>query len=122
MSSSDGNCEMELREFVSDALQSILKGVEDAQETEIGEHVNPPYYSASSNVGVYFASDDRIAFAVNFDVAVTVTESTSAEGGGKVTVVAANIGGKASSTAEERTVTRLQFGIPVTFPKHQTEK
>jgi hypothetical protein len=110
---------MELRDFVADTLTSILEGVKQAQSGDLGEHVVPPYASASSNVGVYFASGDRIAFAVNFDVAVTVSDSLNAEGGGKVSVVAASLGGTTKSQTEHQTATRLQFGVPITFPKYE---
>lgn len=107
---------MNLREFVKDTLEEIVRGVQDAQSSEVGENISPAARSAGSNIGVYVARKGNIAFTVNFDVAVTVSESADAEGGGKVTVLAANVGGKLTSNTSEKTVTRLQFGVPVTFP------
>jgi hypothetical protein len=80
--------------------------------------VNPPWRSIGPDVGVYSTEDGRIAFAVSFDVAVTISESGEKEGGGKITVAkVANLGGKVAMTNRAETVTRLQFGIPIAFPE-----
>lgn len=111
---------MELRQFVSESLLSILKGVEDAQAADPSASLNPSWTSVSPNVGVYSTEGERIAFAVTFDVAVTVTEGSEKEGGGKIAVASfAGVGGKLSNTNKAETVTRLQFGIPIAFPKPQ---
>jgi hypothetical protein len=109
---------MELRQFVAESLLSIIGGVEDAQAADTTASVNPSWESIGANVGVYPTNDGRIAFAVSFDVAVTVIEGGEKEGSGKITVATiANIGGKVTSTSKAETVTRLQFGIPIAFPE-----
>ena len=108
---------MDVEEFVSSSLRQILNGIKAAQDGKHGDGINPSFVSASPGVGVYPIADGRYAFAVSFDIAVTVTESSNVEAGGKLTVLSLGAGGTASRGAEEKSVTRIQFGVPVAFPR-----
>jgi hypothetical protein len=107
---------MELRKFVGDALLSILDGVADAQGGERGQCISPPFTSAPQGSGLYRVGDE-LAFAVNFDIAVTVTESDAKEGGGKIAVFSTSIGGRLKSQNEQSTVSRISFAVPVIYPR-----
>lgn len=101
---------------MSDSLLSIIRGVDDAQAEDGRGNVHPSARGARPSVGVYPTYDGRIAFAVEFDVAVTINEGDSSEGGGKISVASlASIGGNVATTTKAETVSRLKFGVPIAF-------
>ena len=64
---------------------------------------------------------DRRVQMLEMDIAVTVTETSTAGGGIKVgiSVFGAEIGGKDES--ERTNVSRLKFSIPLVFPKSKVD-
>lgn len=104
---------MKLSEFVSDTLVEIMDGVVSAQRkwTEGGQkgHINPlwgGYAEASKNIR-----------EVSFDVAVTVSESTT--GGAKAGIKVVGIGGLGGNLQTEvanSKVSRIAFTIPIAPP------
>jgi len=93
---------MELKDFVSQTITSIIEGVREAQASaQDGAYVNPV----------------MAARPIEFDVAVTVTETTEKKGGGGIAVagfIKAEGGGLTSSA--NSSVSRIKFHVPVTLP------
>ena len=114
---------MELSEFVKQSLIQIVSGVKASQD-EIqsqGGYANPAVYASSpSNASTtHFGSvgDGQNVLLVDFDVAVTVTETMEGGVGGKLSVASffnVEAGGK-GSTASEAT-SRIQFKVPLALP------
>ena len=111
---------MDLEEFVRLSLVQITKGVTDAQNEamESGASVNPRVLHAdhSSGSAAGRLADGRIACLVEFDVAVAVSEESSATGGGKLKAASFfQVGGNTSKGSTSESVSRLRFTVPVAF-------
>ncbi|MBX3657876.1 MAG: hypothetical protein KF740_05525 [Ramlibacter sp.] len=118
---------MELKNFISQALTSIVEGVVDAQKKteKLGAHVNPGGLTRTtqhiSNDALWDNTTNNFARLVNFDVAVTVEEGTKTNA--KIGVVAGvlNLGAGGASENKELAVSRIQFSVPVLLPVVQKE-
>lgn len=88
---------MDLKDFVSETLISIIAGVNDAQENakEINAHVNPGGLTRhTKNIvdnSIWDNTTNNYAQIVSFDVAVTAEDSSNE--GAKVKVLSGIIGG-----------------------------
>lgn len=88
---------MDLKEFVSETLLSIITGVNDAQKkaVELGAFVNPGGLmrntSNVSNNAIWDNTTNNYAQHVSFDVAITAEDT--ATGGAKVKVLSGILGG-----------------------------
>jgi hypothetical protein len=104
---------MELEEFVKNSIVQIMKGIQSAQED---------WNFKCSGYGVispaWDGPDDFIhrIQEVKFDVAVTAATKLEGGGGGGIKVVAFDISGKISHTAENNTVSRISFSVPILPP------
>lgn len=113
---------MELKEFVSQTIMSIIEGVVVAQEqaTAHGAYVNPTMLTRTvKNIGenaIWDNRDNNLARHVRFDVAVTVEEGTATSG--KIGVVSGflNLGSTGKSEDKSVAVSRIQFEVPVLLP------
>lgn len=108
---------MELKQFISQALQDILGGVIDAQ-AKVKDGIIIP------NVAKTFQSVDTGISdiqTVEFEVSVTADKKTGSEA--KLSVVAAVIGGnvKGNLNQSSSNVSKLNFKVPVQFPQHKTK-
>ena len=106
---------MNLQNFIKETLLQIQRGIRDAQgefhtvETDRG--VICPHFNA---INALEKSDAQL---VEFDVAVTVTESTERGGDGKLNVAMVSLGGKKQHLSETESVSRIKFAIPIIPPK-----
>jgi len=105
---------MELEEFVQTTLVQIMRGIMSAQKE---------WDSKSSGYGVispaWDGPDDFVnrTQGVNFDVAVTAAKKSERGGGGGIKVIAAfEASGKISNSAENSTVSRISFSVPILPP------
>jgi len=117
---------MELKDFVSETIRSIIEGVKEAQgnaETS-GALVNPGGLTRNTsnvaNNSVWDNLNNVYAQPVSFDVAVTVEETAGGKGsikilGGIVNAEAGGQGGVTSAVAN-----KVQFTVPVMLPSQQT--
>lgn len=112
---------MDLKEFVQEAIVQIAAGVKGAQDNvrSLGAIVNPAISSVTEAGGAYFGTLDEghHVFLANFDVAVSVTQTSGTEGGGKLSVATVfNVGGSGHSVNTSATSSRLSFKVPVALP------
>jgi hypothetical protein len=118
---------MDLKEFVSETLISIISGVADAQEKakEHGAYVNPGGLMRTikniSDNAIWDNTTNNYAQQVSFDVAVTAEDS--ATGGAKVKVLSGILGGDIGGEKANKNVivSRVQFIVPVLLPAHIIE-
>lgn len=117
---------MDLKEFVTETLVSIVEGVKAAQErvnnSDVDAFVNPGGLMRNTK-GV---ADDAIwdnrtnnyARHVTFDVAVTAEDSSS--GGAKIKVLTGILGGDigGGKSNKNTAISRVQFIVPVLLPSH----
>ena len=111
---------MDLDEFVETVLGSVLTGIRNAQSVEgVGAFVVP------SMIGGHdYAKHPRVSLKghlsstiIDFDIALTVEESSSKAGSGGIKV--AGFGGSmegASATKDTR-ASRIQFAVPILLPE-----
>ena len=110
---------MELEEFIRSSMLQIMQGIRGAQQE---------WKTPSSGAGVispaWDGPDDFVnrVQEVKFDVAVTAATKTEGGGSGGIKVVALDVSGKVSRSAENSTVSRISFSIPILPPTTVIEK
>jgi hypothetical protein len=122
---------MELQYFLSETLKQIIKGIQDAQEfvdkEGRGAKVNPRGITALNRdeSGQKQPHDIHTKLPierVEFDVAITASDSVEKSGGGGLRVWALNVGGQAGTSSENTTISRIRFGVPIVLPDPQVKK
>ena len=111
---------MNLQDFVSETLSQIVGGVKAAQSVAIesGCQINPKMTSNldyASQHGFLWC-DSVYAQIVEFDVALTTTEGSNSKGGIGVFAGAVSLGGSTGSTAENSSISRVKFRVPLVLP------
>jgi hypothetical protein len=110
---------MELQAFVQESLKQIIAGIADASKEAKGHgaSINPRQSSWHDNQCFYF--DRRTGSAlttVEFDIAVTASDSAKTKGGIAVAVASVVLGSQAESSKANQQVSRIRFSIPVVLP------
>lgn len=114
---------MKLSEFVQEVLTEVVAGIRAAQSGEGGAFIVP-----GGDGGHDYAKHPRLSASarlkstiVDFDIAVTVEDSSKGGGGGGIKVfgVGANLQGEL--TSKDTTVSRIQFAVPVLLPESQRD-
>lgn len=115
---------MDLKDFISETLLSIISGVTDAQAKarELDAHVNPAGLSRNSTKvsdnAIWDNTNNNYARLVTFDVAVTAEDTAKA--GAKVKVIAGIFGADAGAETGSKNslASRVQFTVPILLPAH----
>jgi hypothetical protein len=110
---------MQLDDFVSQTLKQIIDGVSVAQDYARSKSANVNPSSArfdSKAAGYLFCSDTHVPLQeVEFDVAVTVAESSTANDDdqkvGEISVTSSN-----QMTSQNSSESRIKFKVPVLLP------
>ncbi len=108
---------MELKEFIKVAISDITEAIKDLQDSlENGAIINPTLSKSELDETILVNEEVRMIERLNFDVAVTASETTGVESSAKagIKILGANIGAGNSSKVEN--VSRLTFSIPLVFP------
>jgi len=111
---------VELREFIAQTLLQIVNGVSDAQGADTGGEINPRIWSArkddAAKLKILESNGGNWIHLVDFDVAITVVEGTSTQGGLGLVVGPVALGTKGQSKDENSSISRIKFQVPVSFP------
>ncbi len=114
---------MELNEFIRLSLTEIVKGVKESQDTIRGQggFSNPAVFSSASGQAsaTHFGSvsDGQNVLLVDFDVALTVTDTSEAGASGKLSVASLfKIEGGGTTSSINETTSRIQFKVPLALP------
>lgn len=119
---------MELQAFVTETLVQLVNGVVEAQKklADSGARINYGSSNRDTRIG---NADQRFIVGygvyeekIDFDVAVFVSEGTTAGGGAGIRVWGIGIGGDVSKDAKSGSESRIKFSVPVMFPPHPPEK
>lgn len=112
---------MTLEDFISETLKQIITGVKAAQEIskENGASINPPNIKFRTDQGMKYwdGHSGSPVENIEFDIALTTIEGSSAKGGLGIFVGAAGIGAQGQSNSTNQTVNRLKFSVPLMLPK-----
>jgi hypothetical protein len=112
-----------LDEFIAAAMSEIVRGIQIAQEGDVGDHIAPLIQGEKRNdFGNFHLKNDpsNQATIVQFDVQVTTELDNEGTGSGKgkfklfVVDVEVGVGGKVASKSSN--LHRLQFAVPVKIP------
>lgn len=109
--------DMELKEFIKTAISDITGAISELQEeTTNGSIINPTLPNSIANTTLVVHDEIRPIERLQFDVAVTVSESSQIDGNAKagISVFGAKIG--TVTSANEQSASRLTFSIPILFP------
>lgn len=108
---------MELKEFIKTAISDITDAVHELQdELTNGTIVNPTIETGKQGEAVLVNNEVRMMERLNFDIAVTVSETTELDGKVKagISVFGAKLG--AESTGKSENMSRMTFSIPLLLP------
>jgi hypothetical protein len=106
---------MDLETFIAETLRQIVKGVETAQQHEDCKRAAINAECPEGYTGP--VTKPRI---IEFDVAITVSEGTEKQGKGNIGVASIlGLGGQASSTTANSSISRIKFSVPVVLPVKQ---
>ncbi len=114
---------MDLKTFIAESLTQIAEGIEEAQKSDSGAIFSPRI--DYTDKGRPRLAGGMVTYApqmIEFDVAVTVTESDGEKGGGKIGVSFLNIGGEMTTSSENSSTSRIRFEIPVVWPEGRKQK
>ncbi|MHB0967324.1 MAG: hypothetical protein ACYC36_12805 [Bellilinea sp.] len=102
---------MKLDEFISETLNQIIDGVTIAQEhaKEKGALVAP----RNRNLPIQNGLEMQM---VEFDVAITVSDSTAGKGGAGIIVAGLTLGGQVSGEISNQTLSHIKFSVSVWLP------
>lgn len=100
------NAAMDIQEFIDLSLRQIISAVNDAG-VAVGQMQNGAAIVPSLDPG--FAK-------IDFDLAVTITQSDSLDGGAKFNLSVLEAGGKGTTATTSSSVSRIKFTVPVQLP------
>lgn len=116
---------MKLEEFVAESLRQIINGIKTAQlyAKEQGASVVPERMSfrTSGDNQLFDKKDGTPIDKISFDVAVTTLDGTTTKGGIGIFVGAIGLGSQGQSDSSSQYISRLQFSIPIIYPKSVQE-
>lgn len=117
---------MELKEFISQTLEQIISGVKDAQSNLPGDgEVNPKIWMAqredAAKHRILESNSGKWIHLVKFDVAVTVAEGSGTKGGIGLIVGPVTLGSAGESKSENSSINRIQFEVPIAYPRTEKE-
>ena len=113
---------MDLKEFTKQTLVQIVEGAAEANKA-LGKYnaFIPDTNMYNKNECYYGVDDDKVqrkVINVDFDVAITATESEGANGGANLKVASfLNLGGGAESKTENQTISRIKYTLPLVLAK-----
>jgi len=116
---------MELKDFVSESLKQIIKGIKSAQDfaqkegrgAKIGPRGIAVLARDSQGQRPPHESKPRLPLErVEFDVAVTASETPDKSGGVGTRLRVVDVGAQAGKTTENIKVSRIRFSVPIVLP------
>lgn len=114
---------MDLKEFTKQTLIQIVEGAEEANRSLMIKGSYIPYTNMRNTNNAYTvddAGDHRLVINVDFDVAITASESEGANGGAGLKVVGLfNAGGSVESKTENQTISRIKYTLPLVLTKDE---
>ncbi|MEM5535698.1 hypothetical protein WNY58_04755 [Neptuniibacter pectenicola] len=113
---------MDLKDFISETISSIIEGVKEAQDSyqDTDVLINPGNLMRNTNSvaenSVWDNSTNVYAQSIKFDVSVTVEENSGKKGSIKILggILNAQAGGDAALSSA--VANKVQFSVPIMLP------
>lgn len=121
---------MELDQFITGTIKSIIKSVNDTKEfaESNGAIINPVLmervedHDQKSSIWRKDGQDGRrFLTKIDFDVAVQASNEEGNEVGGGLKIQVLSLGASSTNTEKNQTTSRIKFSLNVALP-HQGEK
>lgn len=113
---------MDLKEFTKQTLLQIVEGTNEASEAigDLGAFI--PYTNVNGNGKTMWAYDDercaRYVLEVDFDVAITATETEGKNGGASLKVASLiSLDAGVESKVANQIVSRVKYTLPLVLAK-----
>lgn len=106
----------DLHTFISSTIQQIMMAVDEA-----GYIVNTMPYAQAGYVMVGGDDTSGLEF-VEFDIAVTYSDTSSSEVAGGLKIQVLSLGGGTKESFENQSINRIRFKVPVSYPGKQNKK
>jgi hypothetical protein len=122
---------MDIQTFVSETLRQIVTGIHSVQKEvaqgSSGAKINPRGITALKEgpQGRRQPHDIQTKLPIHqveFDIAVTVSESAEGKAGGGLFIAGLGIGGQKTAATENLSVSRIRFTVPVVWPNPDTAR
>jgi hypothetical protein len=107
---------MELKDFIKETLVEIIRGVSEAQSDilETGAYIHPMINRTNDKYAVAnYGGRVYTIYDVDFDIAVTASDSSGSKGGIGVFLGSVGIGAKGESNESNVTQNRIKFKVPI---------
>ena len=115
---------LELEDFISETMTSIVRGIKKGQKSDVGDHIAPLLQGKKRNeFGNFHLKDDdsNQATILQFEVSIGAKSVETKDGAGKAKaklfVVDFEVGGDKKGQVETSSVQKLKFAIPIKIPK-----
>lgn len=111
---------MDLKEFTKQTLIQIVEGAKEANDAITANDAKIPTHNIANKKNYIYEGDDyRHVIDVDFDVAITATESEGSNGGASLKVASfINIGGGVDAKTENQTISRIKYTLPLMLAKN----
>lgn len=108
---------MDIREFIINTLVQIVQGVDDANEKlkETGSFISSKNIRPLRDGTTYNTETYDLVNLIEFDIAVTVNEKDSTNGGMGIKIASFNIGGGLQNENSNQAINKIKFNIPLTL-------
>jgi len=109
---------MDIKDFIETSLTQIVEGVNSANTKlkETGAIISSKNVRALREGTTLNSITGDLVNLIEFDVAVTVNEIDTANGGVGIKIAGINIGGKLQNESANQTISRIKFSLPLTLP------
>ena len=119
--------EIELKDFVAETLKQIVEGIilsQDFAKDKNAEIVPDGIYNVTSDsvkgTGILGLGEGYVNI-VDFDIAVTASESAQTKSGIGVFITVIGSGVQGQNDASSSTLSRIKFVVPVLFPRQTND-
>jgi hypothetical protein len=111
---------MNLEDFVTETLMQIINGVREAQEFAQTKNacINPvsARMTSSQQVQHYDINTGVPLQNIEFDVGITVTETSTKQDGALTTIGSVTVSPQNPSESQNSSISRIRFSVPILLP------
>jgi hypothetical protein len=107
---------MELKDFIKGTLTEIIEAITESQAAikGTGAVINPHQYGKTEKS---YTGDNIQIFEIEFDVGVTISDSSGSKAGIGIFMAGLGVGTKGELKESNISQNRIKFQIPVAYPK-----
>jgi hypothetical protein len=108
---------MDIKDFVENTLLQIVQEVNSANEKlkDTGAIISSKNVRPLREGTTYNSSTYDLVNLIEFDIAVTVNEKDTANGGMGIKIAGISIGGRLQNETANQSINKIKFSIPLTL-------